>query len=103
MSEFDIFLPLFFNDGSQVPKELFQILQTRLLEQFDGLTFFPQPNKGFWKMGSVTYQDEIVVLRTVTKKPKRARKYLSDLKAWMKTTFQQEEILIIERKVRLVD
>jgi hypothetical protein len=33
-------------------------LQKRLLEQFGGLTFFPQPNQGFWKMGAVIYRDE---------------------------------------------
>jgi len=103
VKEFDLFLPLFFNDGTQIPRELFQDLQARLLEQFDGLTFFPQPNKGFWRMGDVTYQDEIVIFRMLTKKPKKARRYLADLKMWMKQAFRQEEILIIERSIKLVD
>jgi hypothetical protein len=101
--EFDLFLPLFFNDGEPIPKELFQTLQSRLLEQFDGLTFFPQPNKGVWRMGDITYHDEIVILRTITRKPKKARQYLADLKVWLKQAFRQEEILIVERRIKLVD
>jgi hypothetical protein len=38
-----------------------------LLERFEGLTFFPQPNEGFWRMGDVTYRDEIVIYRVLAK------------------------------------
>ena len=43
MKEYDIFIPLYYNDGAPVESAKFQDLQTRLLEQFDGLTYFPQP------------------------------------------------------------
>jgi hypothetical protein len=63
--EFDLFVPLFLNDGSPTPKKTLLRLQSRLLREFDGLTFFPQPNKGFWKMGDATFQDEIVIYRVL--------------------------------------
>jgi 23S rRNA C2498 (ribose-2'-O)-methylase RlmM len=85
--EFDVFVPLFHNDGSAINTRLFQQLQERRLAEFDGLTFFPQPNKGFW---------------TITDKPRKARRFLSRLKKWLKATFQQEDILIVERKVGLI-
>lgn len=102
MKEFDLFVPLFHNDGSAIDVRLFQELQERLLAEFEGLTFFPQPNKGFWKMGSLTFQDDVVIYRVITDKPRKSRRFLSRLKKWMKPTFQQEEILIVERKVGLV-
>jgi hypothetical protein len=59
VKEYDIFVPLYFNDGRPVEAQVFQSLQETLLGQFGGLTFFPQPNKGFWRMEEVTYRDEI--------------------------------------------
>ena len=65
MKEYDIYVPLKYNDGSPVEPRKFQAVQQALLANFDGLTYFPQPNKGFWKVGDVTYRDEIVVYPVV--------------------------------------
>jgi hypothetical protein len=97
--EYDIFIPLYYNDGSPIEPVKFQHLQTRLLKQFDGLTYFPQPNEGFWKMGDVTYRDEIVIYRVLAPKPRAARRFLTQLKQELKRAFRQEEILIVERAV----
>jgi hypothetical protein len=99
VKEYDIFVPLYYNDGAPIESSKFQRLQAELLEHFEGLTFFPQPNEGFWKMGSITYRDEIVVYRVLTDRIRTARRVLSALKERLKRDFKQEEILIIERDV----
>jgi hypothetical protein len=58
VKEYDLFVPLYYNDGRQIEAQKFQDLQQQLLDQFGGLTFFPQPNEGFWTMAGVTYRDE---------------------------------------------
>ena len=58
MKEYDIFVPLYYKDGTPVETARFQHLQALLLERFEGLTYFPQPNQGFWKFGNMTYRDE---------------------------------------------
>ena len=103
MKEFDVFVPLYRNDGLPIDSVLFQQLQANLLKNFDGLTYFPQPNKGFWKMGDVLFEDEIVIYRVLGKNARKSRRLLSTLKRWMKTAFEQEEILIIERTIHTVD
>ena len=70
-----------------------------MLEYFDGLTFFPQPNEGFWKLGEVTYRDEIVIYRVLSAKARTARKFFAELKEDLKRDLRQEEILIVERDV----
>ncbi len=100
VKEYDIFVPLYFNDGSPVAAEEFQELQDILLSQFGGLTFFPQPNRGFWRMAEVTYRDEIVIYRVIGSDAEESREFLGKLKQRLKTDFQQEEILIVERDVR---
>jgi len=99
LKEYDIFIPLNYNDGSSIEAKKYKKLQKTLLTNFDGLTYFPQPSQGFWKMGKVTYQDEIVIYRVLAFDVARARRFLAQLKKELKKDFQQEEILIIERDV----
>jgi hypothetical protein len=102
VKEYDIFVPLYFNDGSPIEAEKFQWLQELLLDHFGGLTFFPQPNKGFWRMAGVTYRDEIVIYRVIASAEGAARSFLEGLKKRLKAELEQEEILIVERNVDLL-
>ena len=79
MKEYDIFIPLYYNDGKPIEARKLRRLQDRLLKRFDGLTFFPQPNQGFWTMGEVTYRDEIVIYRVLSSKARKSRRFLSHL------------------------
>jgi hypothetical protein len=99
VKEYDIFLPLRYNDGKPIEPTKFWQLQERLLNQFSGLTYFPQPNQGFWRVGNVTYRDEIVIARVLASNSRRARRFLRTLKEELKVEFAQEEILIVERDV----
>ncbi len=99
MKEYDIFIPLFLNDGSPIGLRVLRVLQDRLLKQFGGLTFFPQPNEGLWRMGDVTYHDQIVIFRVLASKVRVARRFLAALKEELKRDLDQEEILIIERDI----
>jgi hypothetical protein len=102
VKEYDIFVPLRYNDGTPVEPRKFQDLQVRLLEYFNGFTFSPQPREGFWQMGNVTYRDEIVIYRVVTAKVRPARRFLRQLKEELKRTLRQEEVFIVERDVEIL-
>jgi hypothetical protein len=99
VKEYDLFIPLYYNDGRQVEPQKFQTLQQQLLDQFGGLTFFPQPNEGFWTVAGITYRDAIVIYRVITSEAQEARRFSSTLKEQLKEALQQEEILIVERDV----
>ena len=99
MKEYDIFLPLYYNDGTRIESAKFQDLQSRLLDRFEGLTYFPQANQGSWKFGEITYRDEIVIYRVISDNPGGSREFLANLKERLKKDFKQQEILIIERQV----
>ena len=99
LKEYDIFVPLYYNDGRQVEPQKFQDLQQRLIDRFGGLTFFPQPNEGFWTLADMTYRDEIVIYRVLTSDEQEAREFLVTLKERLKSELEQEEILIVERDV----
>lgn len=99
MKEYDIFVPMTYNDGDPIEFVKLRRLHEKLLEEFDGLTFFPQPNEGFWRFGDVTYRDEIVVFRVLAKNTRSARRFLRLLKIELLRELKQEEILIVERDV----
>jgi hypothetical protein len=93
VKEYDIFIPLRYNDGRPVEGRALQKLQSELVDRFGGLTFFPQANQGFWKLGDVTYRDEIVIYRVLAKDTRRSRRYLAKMKERLKAELNQEEIL----------
>ena len=99
MKEYDIFVPLRYNEGTPIEADKLQDLQDELLARFGGLTYFPQPNQGFWRMSGITYRDEIVVYRVLATEVDLARQFLSSLKERLKTQLRQEEVLIVERDV----
>ena len=98
--EYDLYQPLRYNDGRVVESDKVAALKQRLTERFGGLTFFPQKSEGTWKIGSVTFRDELVILRILADKAREARRYFRRLKEELKVDLGQEDILIVERKVR---
>lgn len=101
MKEYDLFVPLTYNDGTPIEPEKLEALRTRLHE-FDGLTFFPEPNQGFWRTDERTYHDEIVIYRVLSPDAAGSRAFLQRLKADLLRDLRQEAILIVERDVRTV-
>jgi inorganic pyrophosphatase len=99
VKEYDIFVPLRYNDGRPIEARKFQQLQEQLLRRFGGLTYFPQANQGYWKLGDVTYRDEIVIYRVLAANSRGAKAFLRKLKEQLKAELVQEEILIVERDV----
>ncbi len=102
MKEYDLFVPLNYNDGSPVEQEKLSDLRETLLTRFDGLTYFPQANEGYWKMGDVTYKDEIVIFRVLCSDDISVRQFFEQLKEQLKEDLEQEEILIVERDADVI-
>ena len=99
MREYEIYVPLHYNDGVPVPPDKLRRLRAELVEQFGGLTHFPQENEGLWKVGSTTFRDQIVILRVLASDATDAEKFLERLKEKIKRNWKQESVLIIARDV----
>lgn len=100
--EYELYVPLTHNDGTPIDPNVLVELRDRLLEQFGGLTFFPQRNDGFWTFGGVTYRDEIVIYRVLSEDHRRARRFFRELKEELKRTLNQEDILIVEKDAEVL-
>jgi hypothetical protein len=102
MKEFEVYVPLLYNDGKAVETEKLHRLKRRLVEVFGGLTHFLQENEGLWKIGNFTYRDRIVILRVLASDIPKAHAFFSSLKHEMLQEWGQEDVLIIEREVRAI-
>jgi hypothetical protein len=99
VKEYELYVPLLLNDGTPVRDEIIDSIGERLLEQCGGCTFFPQPNKGLWKMGDVVFRDEIVIFRVLSRQVRSARQFFRRLKRELLDELEQEAILIVEKDV----
>jgi hypothetical protein len=100
MKEYDLYVPLIFKNNRLPPPE-FAALKKRLVKKFGGLTFFPQKNKGFWKIGPATFQDEVEILRVLS--DKNCKSFWHKLKKDLQKQWKQKEILIVIRRVKILD
>jgi hypothetical protein len=100
VKEYDLYVPLYLNDGTPVSDDVIDRLGRRLLDRFGGCTFFPQPNKGMWKTGDVVFRDEIVIFRILAGDARSARRFFRDVKRELLRELDQEEILIVEKDAR---
>lgn len=99
MKEYELYLPVNYNDGSPVEKGKFEEVEGRLLGEFGRATFFPRPNEGLWRKDGELHRDGIVVYRVLAKETRKARAFFAELKEHVKSAFRQKEVLITERDV----
>lgn len=102
MKEYELYVPLNYNDGRAVEPEKLAILKRQLTEEFGGLTHFPQENEGRWKVGKFTFRDRVVILRVLAANSTKAKAFFSQLKARMKSEWDQTDVLIVERQVKVI-
>jgi len=102
VKEYDIYIPLTYNDGSPIERHKKDRVSELLIRQLQSVTFFPQPNKGTWKVGHVVYRDKIVIFRVVTSHVRAARRFLKKLKEYLKRELRQKEIFIVEKDAKVL-
>jgi hypothetical protein len=100
MRELEIYLPTMTNRGTPVdPDEIDRIKRT-LVDAFGGYTHLDQRLEGAWRMGGVTMLDEVTIVRVLD--DGTATFDIAAFKASLAVALDQEEVLIIERDVRML-
>lgn len=102
MREYELYVPLHYNDGRPIEADKLTRLKRRLVEEFGGLTHFPQENEGLWQVGTHTFRDRIVILRVLASDHSRAEKFFLQLKEDIKRNWEQQDVLIVTRAVTAV-
>lgn len=99
MQEYEIYLPI---GDREYPNDLTERYRRELIEFFGGLTDTRHPNKGLWRVGSVTIKDEILVWRVLSDRGEEGRAFLKALRERLERDMHQDEILIVARSVETI-
>jgi len=102
---FNVFLPLFYNDGRPIEDIKFERTQQELIEQFRGLTIFREPTfftQGFWQAEGMLFEDRVRIYAVFSEDINAGRSYLTAMKPKWKRRFRQAEIFILEMGVEVL-
>jgi hypothetical protein len=102
MKEYELYVPLHYNDGRPVELDKLIGVKRRLVSEFGGLTHFPQENEGLWKVGSFTFRDRVVILRVLAPDVVRAERFFTSLKEYLRQEWDQQDVLIVCREVTVL-
>jgi hypothetical protein len=100
MREFEIYLPMKMNDGTPVDPREIQRVKDELFKTFGGYTHLNQQSEGAWRMGGVTFRDDVTIVRVIDDASTNF-----DMPAFRKSieaALKQEQVLIISREVAIV-
>ena len=100
MQEFEIYLPTTHNDGSKIDPTVIQEIRETLANAFGGYTHLTHHNAGVWKMGGVTFHDEVTIIRVLD--DGSALFDMPRFKASLEQSLQQDSILIVARAVQVI-
>ena len=102
MLEYDLYVPLHYNDGRPIDPAKLKALKRRLVDEFGGLTHFRQENEGLMRIGDHTFRDRIEIVRVLAKDDDSAQRYFAQLKEDLTREWGQQDFLIVSRQVAAV-
>jgi hypothetical protein len=100
--EYVILLPLTFNDGTPVGRNLIRQTRIELVSHFGGASFYPQVVSGYWVGASQTYKDKLIEVRVVGRGTEADEAFIRSFKETLKLRFDQEEIFIRSFTIELI-
>jgi len=97
MQEYEIYLPTTSNDGEPVDGAEIQGIKDTLVRAFGGYTHLTHRSEGAWRMGGVTFHDEVTIVRVLD--DGSASFDMMAFKKSIETSLHQDAVLIVSRQV----
>ena len=93
MKKYEIYLPLKYNDGTQIEPQKFKEIRQQLIAVFGAVTASPRsaPFQGTWRYGGVEFVDDIIRIEIITDEEIF---FFKNFKRQLKRTLRQLDILI---------
>ncbi|HJP91667.1 MAG TPA: hypothetical protein VJ875_06905 [Pyrinomonadaceae bacterium] len=93
MKKYEIYLPLKYNDGSDVEPEKLEEIQQQLIAVFGAMTVssLSAPFQGTWRYGGVKFIDDIIRIEIITNED---LSFFKNFKRQLKRALRQLDILI---------
>jgi hypothetical protein len=98
--EYDIYIPVTQNDGTPVDAALLAGIKETLVRAFGGYTHSTHRNEGAWRIGGVTFHDEVTVLRVLDLEASGFD--LPGFKRELEAKLRQKTVLMVSREVQIL-
>lgn len=104
MKKYEIYLPLKYNDGSEIEPEKFKQIREELIAVFGAVTVSSQtaPYQGTWKYGGVDFIDDIIKIEIIAGDNRKSARFFPRFKQRLKRILRQIDILITEQDIRTI-
>ena len=99
---FEILLPLAFNDGQQVPREVLAEIAIEIQRRFGGVSWESQAIEGIWRQGGVEYRDRLNRLFVDAEDTEENRQFFIGFKSRLKSRFQQIDIWLTVHPIEIL-
>src|SRR5262245_38666664 len=104
MREYKIYLPLKYNDGSNIDEGKFRKIKLELVNRLGAMTVssLSAPYQGRWKYGGVEFLDDIITIEIVTSDDRATKKFFKAFKEQLKRDLNQIDILITTHGIQVI-
>ena len=102
MTKYELYLPLKYNDGSDIQSETLEEIQHQLIAVFGAMTVtsLSAPLQGTWRYGGVEFVDDIIRIEIITKED--SNDFFKSFKRQLKKTLHQFDILITVQYIHMI-
>jgi hypothetical protein len=104
MKKYEIYLPLKYNDGTEIEAEKIKQIREELIAVFGALTVSSQsaPYQGSWKYGGVDFIDDIIKIEIIAAADRKSERFFKEFKERLKRLLKQIDILITAQTIRTI-
>lgn len=99
---FEILLPLRYNDGRAVPRELLAEAALEIQQRFGGVSWESQVIEGIWHQGGVQYRDNLNRIFVDAQDTQENRRFFIELKARLKARFSQLDLWLTVHPIEVL-
>lgn len=99
---YEILLPLKYNDGRPIPRELLDDTREELVNQFGALSFQPNAVQGIWLHEGIRHEDELRRIVVDVEDAPEIEQFFLEFKQRLKARFEQLEIYIVSYVVNVL-
>jgi len=104
MTKFEIYLPLRYNDGTDIETEKLKEIQQQLIAVFGAMTLssLSAPLQGKWRYRGVEYIDDIVRIDIIDREEWDSIQFFKNFKRRLKRKLRQLDILITMQHIYVI-
>ena len=101
MKKYEIYLPLKYNDGTDIEPEKLKEIRQQLIAVFGAVTgsSLSAPFQGTWRYGGVEFVDDIVKFEVITRQDFGSNLFFKRFKHQLKRNLRQFDILITVQNI----